>query len=140
MPVDMVSATLVLHDGERFEAMFFVPSGEDVAKLLAAQTMFVPVVRNGRVCLVARTAIAAVGITSPVVELDPDHALPTEEQRVQVKLRSGMILDGLVRWCSPAEGRRRTTDYLNADECCFELHAELTYLVVKAHVTTVQEC
>ena len=33
-----------------------------------------------------------------------------------------------------------TLDYLNADECCFELHAELTYLVVKAHVTTVQEC
>lgn len=139
MPVDMVSATVVLHDGERFEAMLFVPSGEDIAKLLAGTAAFIPVVRNGRVCLVARTAIAAVGVSKTPVELDPD-ALPSEEQRVQVKLRNGISLDGLVRWCTPAQGRRRTTDYLNADEACFELHAELAYVVVKAHVTTVQEC
>lgn len=140
MPVDMVSVTMVLHDGERFEAMLFVASGEDVAKLLASTEPFVPAVRNGRVCLVARTAIAAIGVAKAPVELDPEHALPFEEQRVQVKLRNGIIVDGLVRWCSPASGRHRTTDYLNTDDVCFELHAELTYLVVKAHVTTVQEC
>jgi hypothetical protein len=137
MPVDMVNATIVMHDGERNEVMLFVPSGEGIVRMLAERTPFVPVVLKGRVCLLARDIIAAIAVDR--APLDAELALPAEEQRVKVKLRAGTLLEGTLSWC-PA-GQQRTKDYLNSDDSYFELHVEqLTYFVVKAQVATVQDC
>lgn len=137
MPVDMVSATVLLHDGERSDVMLFVPTGEGIVRMLRETAPFVPVVRKGRTCLVGRGALVAIAI--PKAAIDEDAALPVEEQKVLVKLRSGIELVGSLSWC-PA-GQHRTKDYLNDDEIFFELHVgELTYFIVKAQVTTVQEC
>ena len=137
MPVDMVNATIVLHDGERNEVMLFVPSGEGILRMLAERTPFVPVVLKGRVMLIARDVIAAIAIDKAPV--DVELGLPAEEQRVKVKLRAGTLLEGTLSWC-PA-GQQRTKDHLNSDDSYFELHVDqLTYFVVKAQVATVQEC
>lgn len=138
VPVDMVSAEVELADGERFEAMLFVPTGHEVGRLLTEASAFVPMVRTGRVCLVGRAAIATVRVSSPISDLGDD--LPLLEQRVTVKLRSGITHEGTLTWIDTS-GRKRTSDYLNNPEPTFELRAgEALYVVVKAHVSTVQEC
>lgn len=138
MPVDHVAAALILHDGERFDGVLFISPSEDIARVLAAKEPFLPVVRNGRVCLIARTAIASIGVpTSPVVMQDGD--LPVENQASAVKLRSGVLLEGELRWISAA-GQARTADYLNSEDLHFEIHTETTrYYVVKSHVALVEE-
>jgi hypothetical protein len=138
MPIDNVSADLVLHDGERAPVMLFIHGGEDVTRVLCEPRPFVPVVRGGRVCMVARAAIACLVVPA-------HHAgaregdLPCEHQQVAVKLRSGALIEGEVRWV-PEVKRRRVSDYLNADAPYFIVHAgDLRYFVVKAHVSMVSE-
>lgn len=138
MPVDFTDASLVLHDGERSDVIFFVPPGETLARLVSAGDAFLPVMRNAKITIVARAAIAAVGVaTKPAAASDGD--LPCERQRAAVKLRSGTLLEGELTW-TIVSGKQRTADYLNSDSPYFELHAgDTTYLVIKAHVATVQE-
>lgn len=138
MPVDYVDATLILHDGDRSEVIFFVPPGEDLGRLLTDGPAFIPVMREAKITILARTAIACVGLASRPLALH-DADLPCEKQRAAVKLRSGMLLDGELQWTVVA-GEQRTADFLNAPAPYFELRAaDKTYLVVKAHVATVQE-
>lgn len=144
LPVESVNAELVLHDGERAAVMLFVAGGEDLTRLFSGKP-FVPVVRGGRVCLVARDAIACVAVPAPAAAAAGSDAsadgLPWERQRVAVKLRSGALVEGEVRWVPPPGlARRRTTDGLNLDAPYFAVHAgPTTYLVAKAHVATISE-
>ncbi|MBA3457350.1 MAG: hypothetical protein H0T42_29990 [Deltaproteobacteria bacterium] len=62
MPVDHVTASLVLHDGERSDVVIFVSPDEDIAKILDSREPFLPLIRAGKVALVARAAIAALGL------------------------------------------------------------------------------
>jgi hypothetical protein len=138
LPVDDVYATLVLHDGDRSEVILFVSPDEDIEHVLGAREPFLPVVRNGTIALVARGAIAAVGIPSVTV-LPIDGDLPVERQGASVRLRSGVTLDGELRWTAPA-GAQRTADYLNADEPIVKVHAgDTTYYVVKSQIAVVEE-
>jgi hypothetical protein len=87
-------------------------------------------------CIVARDAIAAIGMPPKVEDED---ALPTDKQKVTVKMKSGMMLDGELRW-TIVDGKQRTADHLNSDARTIELRAQdKSYFIVKSHVAYVQE-
>lgn len=134
MPVDYVDATLILHDGDRSEVIFLLPPGEDVARVITDGDAFIPVMRNAKICIIARDAIAAVG-----VPLRSEDELPAEKQRVSVKLKSGMLLDGELRWTVVA-GKRRTADHLNGEPGTIELRtADKSFFIAKSQIAVVQE-
>jgi hypothetical protein len=141
MPVDNVLATLILHDGERSDVLLFVPPGERIEHLVSPGDPFVPMIKNARFCLVARPAIAALGVVTGEDKHDDDGALPFERQRARIRLRSGQAIEGELRWTGP-EGRKRTADYVNDSEAYFVVHAtgaRITYYVAKAEVATIEE-
>ncbi len=135
MPVDYVDATLILHDGDRSEVIFLLPPGEDLARVITEGDAFISVMRNAKICIIASDAIAALGVAPKV---DNEDALPTHKQRVTVKLRSGMMLEGELR--TVVDGKHLTADHLNGDARTVELRAQdKTYFIVKTHVAYVQE-
>ena len=138
MPIDMVDATLILHDGERADVLLFIPPTEDISRLVTEGSPFVTMVRGGIEYFVARAAVAC-------LELPPDRApqldqeLPIARKNARVKLRCGTIIEGELRWISP-DGQQRTADALNVDVPYLVVHgAATTYLVLKAHVASVVE-
>lgn len=134
MPVDHVDATLILHDGDRSEVIFLLASGEDIARVVTDGDAFIPVMCNAKICIIARDAIAAVG-----VPLRDEDELPAEKQRVGVKLKSGMLLDGELRW-TIVDGKQRTADHLNGNARTIELRtADKSYFIVKSQIAFVQE-
>ena len=138
MPVENVNAVVVLHDGERSEVMLFIAGGEDVTRVVAEGKPFVPMVRGGRVCLIARAAIACLVVPSRLAGLS-DPELPTVQQKASIKLRSGVVVEGLLEWVNET-GRRRTTDYLNTETPYLIVRAgDTTHFVVKAHIAVVTE-
>jgi hypothetical protein len=137
MPVDMVDAVMILHDGDRSDVLVFVPPSEDIARVLGEGNQFLPVMREASMCLVARDSIACFGVADRLApQLDPDF--PHEEQKVKVTLRSGTVLDGTMKWIAPAN-RQRTADHLNSDVSQVVLHGELTWIIAKAHIAMVRE-
>lgn len=139
MPVDNISVTLILHDGVREGAMLFVPPTEDIARLIGPQgERFLPMFVGSDLRLVARDAIACIGIPS-VPRIHHEGDLPFEVQRAGVTLRSGVVLEGELRWTGVA-GQARTADYLNADGETIELHTtDTTFHIVKSHISMVTE-
>lgn len=138
MPVDHVNASMILHDGERSEVVLFIPPTEDIGRVIASGDPFLPILRNGKSCIVARDAIACLGV-EPVVHEERHDALPIDRQQAIVKLRSGAMIEGELRWTAPA-GQQRTADHLNRAGAYLEVHArDLTYYVVTAHIATVEE-
>lgn len=140
LPVDSVTATLILHDGERSDVLLFIAAGEDVTRLVSPGDPFVPMIKHARFCLVARTAIAAIGLSGEPAAPDFD-GLPVERQRARVQLRSGTAIEGELRWTAP-EGERRTADYVNDSPAYFLIHASdghTTYYIAKAQVATIEE-
>lgn len=140
LPVDSVTATLILHDGERSDVLLFIAAGEDITRLVSPGDPFVPMIKHARFCLVARTAIAAIGVTDPPADPELD-GLPVECQRARIQLCSGAALEGELRWTAP-EGERRTADYVNDSPTFFILHAadgHTTYYIAKAQVATIEE-
>lgn len=138
MPVDYVDATLIHHDGERSEVIFLLPPGEDLARVMTDGDPFIPVMRNAKICIIARDSIAALGVPPRVVD-ELEAAMPHETQRVTVKLRSGMMLEGELQW-TVVEGKQRTADFLKAEALFIELRAaDKSYLVAKSHIAYVQE-
>jgi len=140
MPVNSVLATLILHDGERSDVLLFVPAGEDITRLVSPGDPFIPMIKNARFCLVARTAIAALGV---VIDAEPgdDGALPITRQRSRVRLRSGATLEGEL-WWSASELYKRTSDYANDAAGFLVVHAieaRTVYYVAKAQVATLEE-
>jgi len=136
MPVDMIDAVMILHDGVRVETLLFIPPSEDVELLLTRSKLFVPVCIRGQEQLIARTAIATFGV-------QPEHApqltedLPITERLVTIKLRSGVLLEGKLRWIAEP-GIQRTTDYLDSDSPVIALHAsDAVYIIAKAHIEMV---
>lgn len=138
MPVDYVDATLIMHDGERSDVIFLLPSGEDVTNALAGADAFIPVMRAAKICILARDAIAAIGVALR----EPsgfEAEMPSEKQRVAVKLKSGMLLDGELRW-PVVTGKQRTADHLNGEARHIELRtSDKSFFIAKAHVAYVQE-
>ena len=138
LPVDHVTASLILHDGDRADVVIFVSPDEDCARVLSAREPFRPMIRAGKMALVARAAIAAVGLPS-VTAIATDGDLPIETQKAMVRLRSGHLIEGELRWTG-ASGAQRTTDFLNSDEPYIKVHtATTTYYVVKNHIALVEE-
>lgn len=138
MPVDYIDATLIHHDGERSEVIFLLPPGEDVARVCTEGDAFIPVMRNAKICIIARDSIAAIGL--PHRERTAlEQEMPHETQRAAIKLRSGMMLDGELTWTVVC-GKQRTADHLNADAKYVELRtADKSFFIVKAHISYVQE-
>lgn len=140
LPVDNVTAKLILHDGERSDVLLFIAAGEDVTRLLAPGDPFVPMIKHARFCLVARAAMAAIGVSQSAAA-EADDGLPVERQRARVQLRSGAVLEGELRWTAP-EGERRTADHVNDEAPYFIVHASdghTAYYIAKAQVATIEE-
>lgn len=126
-----------MHDGKRFEVEMFMRLGEDLEQFLEDGQPFLPVVREGRVCLIARAAIACIGV--PLRPRLLDDELPVEEQRALVELTSGVRLDGRLQWTS-AHGRQRTIDYLNEAAPYLAMHMpNATFYVAKTQIACVEE-
>jgi hypothetical protein len=138
MPLDLVEVLVIMHDGERSDALLFIPPTETVAHLFAEGKQFVPVCLKGREHLVARTAIACFGVPSdraPVLTED----LPSVEQQVTIKLRSGTTLDGKLMWTS-FQHERRMSDLLDNESPLVVLYGtDMVYLVAKAQIAMVSE-
>lgn len=140
LPVNSVQADLTLHDGERFDVVFFLPPGEAITSLVSPGDPFLPMLRDARFCLVARDAIAAIGVVAGP-EAPDDAALPAEHQRVRIRLRSGAVLDGELRWTA-TEGERRTADCVNDTAPFLVIHTtgpRTTCYVPKAQIALVEE-
>ncbi len=138
LPVDHVTASLILHDGDRSDVVIFVSPDEEISHVLAAREPFLPLVRSGRTALVARGAIAALGLPD-VVAIANEGDLPLETQKAMVRLRSGYVIEGELRWAG-ARGAQRTADHLNSDEPYIKVFAgNTTYYVVKHHIALVEE-
>jgi hypothetical protein len=140
LPVDSVLATLVMHDGERSDVLLFVPPGEGITDLMSPGDPFVSMIRNARFCMVARDAIAVIGMVAASA-LPDDGALPLEHQRVRVRLRSGSVVEGEMRWTG-TEGDRRTADHVNDPAPFLVVHApeiQTAYYIAKSQVATVEE-
>lgn len=138
MPVDYVDATMIHHDGERSEVIFLLPPGEDLARVMTAGDAFIPVMRNAKMCIVARDSIAALGL--PLRALTPfEEEMPHEKQKALVKLRSNMMLEGELRW-TVVDGAQRTTDFLKGEAQHVELRTEdKSWFIAKTHISYVQE-
>jgi hypothetical protein len=140
LPVNSVLAKLTLHDGARGDALLFIPPGEDITRIVSPGPPFVPMIRNAQFALVARDAIAALAVVVSVEPLD-DDALPIIRQRARLALRSGVTLEGELRWIS-FDGHKRTSDHLNDPEPYIVVHTaepRTAHYVVKAHIATVEE-
>ena len=139
MPVEHITASMVLHDGVRAEVVLFLPPTEDIVHMLGPSgPRFIAMIMGSGVSLVARDAVACMAVPSNVASaLDGD--LPIETQRASVKLRSGVAIEGELRWTAHG-GAQRMSDYLNSNASSFELHApNLIHHIVKAHVACVDE-
>ena len=137
LPVDQVSATMILHDGARSDVELFLTGGESIAQVLGEGAAFLPVIRKGNVSLVARGAIACLSVVEAPITVESD--LPVVTQRAHVHLKSGVVLEGELRW-TVVTGRQRTADHLNDPAPLVALHAAgTTHHVVKAHVAIVEE-
>ena len=128
---------MIMHDGDRSDVMLFVPPTEDIARMLSEGATFLPVMREASMALIARSAIACVKVASKHAPRLDDF--PTEQENVKVTLRSGMVIDGLMKWI-PQVARQRTADHLNSDTPIIVIHAgDEAHLIVKSHIAMVRE-
>jgi DNA-binding NtrC family response regulator len=138
VPIDRVSATLILDDGSQREVVLPRGQGQAMEELFEAREAFIPVREGGSTCIYARNALACV-VVSDAGEPE-DDALPHKERRVRVTLQSGVVLEGELRYVA-VEGRGRVTDVLNESSPSFSLHAGATVRhIAKAHVRSIEEC
>lgn len=137
MPVDNVIATMIGHDGAKADVMLFIPPTEDIGHVLAHGSAFLPMVKGGKLCIVARDTIACFGVPElPVIPREGD--LPIEKQVVTITLRSGATVEGELHLT--AFGTQRTTDFMNEPEPVFRVHGNATtFFVAKAHVAQIEE-
>ena len=138
VPRDQTPVTLILDDGERANAFLFVSPGTPVARAIAEAGPFVPVSYTDGTKLVARDSMACI-IVSTMYAREEQDDLPTELQPVVIRLRSGHVVKGALRW-TPYAGHRRVLDHLNDDATHIVLQ-DNGYLsfVRKTHIMTVEE-
>ncbi len=137
VPIQRIRATLILDDGSRREVALPRGQGQSIEELFAAREPFVPVNESGGTRIYARSTLAC------VVADEPDRAddgLPHKHRAVRVTLRSGIVLEGELRYVA-VEGRARVTDVLNEPAPSFALYAgTTTHHIAKAHVRSIEEC
>jgi hypothetical protein len=138
VPRDQTPVTIILDDGERANAFLFVSPGTPIARAIAEAGPFVPVNYGDGTKLVARDSIACITVVGIYAREEHDD-LPTELQPVAVRLRSGLVIKGELRW-TPYAGHRRVLDHLNDDATHIVLK-DNTYLsfVRKTHIMTLEE-
>jgi DNA-binding NtrC family response regulator len=138
VPIERVTALLVLNDGTRHEVVLPRGPGQLIEELFEDQAPFVPVNEGGKTRIYARSALACVTVRD-AGELE-DDALPRNRRSVRVQLLSGVVLDGELRYVA-VEGRGRVTDVLNESSSSFSLHSkETVHHIAKAHVLCIEEC
>lgn len=137
LPKNQTPAQLTMHDGERAQVFLFVAPGDSLTHVLDEDSRFVPMGFSSGTRLVARDAIAALSVH--VMHAHAEDELPGERQRAVIKLRSGTLVKGELRWVAP-EGRRRTLDFLNSETPYFVAYdTEHVHYVFKSHVALVEE-
>lgn len=137
LPRSQTPALVTMHDGARAQVLLFVAPGGDLAELLDERVRFIPMSFATGTRLVTRDAIAAIRIH--VLHALAEDELPGERQVAIVRLRSGAVIEGELRWVAP-DGSRRTLDFMNRDATYFVVHEpEHRTYVNKAHVATVEE-
>jgi DNA-binding NtrC family response regulator len=136
VPVDRISATLILDDGSRREVVLPRGQGQAIEELFGSRELFVPVNEEGRTRIYARATLACVTAGDEPAQ---DDGLPRKHRAVRITLRSGVVIEGELRYVA-VEGRARVTDVLNEGAPSFALHAgNLVHHVAKAHVRSVEE-
>jgi len=137
LPVERVRVTMVLETGEALTGDVFLAPGEAVSTVLDEAEPFVPLGMEKHVRLVARATIACVAVPG---EVPRDQDVHEETQRARVHLKSGLEIEGELRWVAPV-GHRRTVDHLNLPSRFLEIHgAAVTTYIIKGHVAWVEEC
>ncbi len=140
LPVDRWACELILEEGSRLSGFLFLAPGSGIAGLLDDSKRFLPMLVDGSVRLVTRAAIAC--IVFPAGEArrrDPGDELPGDRQQAAVRLRSGLVIDGELRWIACPECVR-TIDFLNQPDPWFPVHGvDAQYLIAKLHVAWVEE-
>lgn len=138
IPVDRIPVTMTLYDGKELAATVFVPFGETILRFFDEGPRFVPVLRDGKVCFIARRDLACLTVPISPLHMD-DGDLPVVFQSVEVELRCGLRLAGRLRWVAPI-GYQRTMDHLNAEPNYLELRTpERTHYVAKSQIVAVEE-
>ena len=136
VPVQRIRATLILDDGSRREVALPRGQGQSIEDLFAARELFVPVNESGGTRIYARSTLACVVADESSPE---DDGLPHKRRAVRVTLRSGVVLEGELRYVA-VEGRARVTDVLNEAAPSFALYAGMTaHYIAKAHVRSIEE-
>jgi hypothetical protein len=144
LPVDSTLAKLVLHNGERSDVLLFIQPGEDITRLVSPGAPFVPMVRNAQFCMVARDAIAALGLVTGDGPSEADRdglGLPMVHRRTRISLRSGAVLEGELQWI-PIDDHKRIADHVNEPASFLVVHAteiRTIYYVAKAQIAVVEE-
>ena len=134
VPRDQTPVILVLDDGQRSNAFLFVPVGTSVLSALENSSAFLPVNFADGTKLVARDSIACISMYGI-----PEDELPGEQQRVVVRLRSGHLVKGDMRWIAQPD-YRRVLDHLNDRSTHIVLHDnDYVSYVSKAHIMAVEE-
>jgi hypothetical protein len=137
LPKNQTPALVTMHDGERAQVFLFVAPGDSLTHYINETSQFLPMGFASGTRLVARDAIAALSIH--VLHAPIEDELPGERQSAHVRLRSGAVVKGELRWVAP-EGQRRTLDFMNNDATYFTVYdTEHVIYVAKAHVAHVEE-
>lgn len=139
IPRNQTPVTITLEDGEQASAMLFVAPGASVLRMLADAAAFVPVAfTSGTTRLVARDAIVC--ITVHVIHAHVEaHEELAERQKANVRLRTGQMVNGELRWMPESESRR-VLDHLNDGSSHLTIHeGDRVSYVAKSHVASVEE-
>jgi hypothetical protein len=135
VPRDQTPVVLLLDDGQRANAFLFVPPGTSILHTLENSGPFIPVSYSDGTRLVARASIACINVYGSRDE----NELPGEQQRVVVRLRSGQLIKGELRWVAHT-GYRRVLDHLNDASTHVVLHdADRINYIAKGHIMTIEE-
>ena len=137
LPKNQTPAMITMHDGERAQVFLFVAPGDKLTHYVNEASRFLPMGFASGTRLIARDSIATISVH--VLHAPAEDELPGERQHVLVRLRSGAIVKGELRWVAP-EGSRRTLDFMNDDATSFVVYdTEHIIYVFKSHVASVEE-
>jgi hypothetical protein len=138
IPRNQTPITLMLEDGERANAMLFVPPGTPVMRMLADAGAFIPVAFSNGTRLIARDSIACITVHDIHAHVEEFEMLG-ERQSSAVRLRNGQVIKGELRWFAVSDNRR-TLDHLNDQSTHLSMHdGDSVSYIAKRHVTSVEE-
>jgi hypothetical protein len=145
VPKRRVAAVVLLPGGQARRIALFLSEAasghagpERPSDLLCGGDDFVPAVdeETGQMTFLNRAALAVVRVARALEADDAETTIPTEHE-VEVLLRDGLVLRGLVSYLRPAD-HARLVDYLNEPTPFFRLHeGDTVALVNKRRVSRV---